>query len=98
MLYKEDLANRLAHKNYTKGGAREVITDVFDTILEAMAEGEDVMIRGFGTFEVKDRAARDSVSPATGEICHVEPFKAPAFYPGKHLKHVVRYGMDTAKK
>lgn len=102
MVHKDELVTLLVQKGYvdwtskgckrryTKQRAKNAIDDVFELILELMAGGEDVMIRGFGTFEVKDRAARTSISPGDGESYYVEPFKGAAFYPGQRLKDVVR--------
>lgn len=54
-----------------------------------MSNGEKITITGFGTFEVRDRAAKDAINPATKEPIHVPAKKVPAFKAGKTLKEAV---------
>lgn len=60
------------------------------TITEALKAGENVAILGFGTFEVRERAARQGRNPATGETITIAASKAPAFKAGKALKDAVQ--------
>ena len=55
-------------------------------IQTALAQGEKVQIIGFGTFEVRERKARNVISPATGKEIRVPATKVPAFKPGKSLR------------
>ena len=55
----------------------------------ALASGDKVTLVGFGTFEVKERAAREGRNPATGETIKIKASKAPAFKAGKELKEKV---------
>ncbi len=73
----------------SKKDAAAVIDATFDKIATAMAEGDKVQIIGFGTFETRDRAAREGINPLTKEKITVEACKVPAFKPGKALKDSV---------
>ena len=53
------------------------------------AQGESVQLIGFGTFSVKERAAREGRNPRTGEVVKIKAAKAPAFKAGKALKDKV---------
>ncbi|WP_024889838.1 HU family DNA-binding protein [Luteimonas huabeiensis] len=87
---KSDLVNSVAAKSdLTKAQASTAVDAVFDTIIEALAQGEDVTIAGFGTFEVRVRAARTGRNPRTGEEIQIPASKNPAFKAGKALKDAV---------
>ena len=62
---------------------------VVDAITEALADGDKVSLVGFGTFAVKERAARTGINPRTGESVEIAASKAPAFKAGKALKDAV---------
>jgi len=70
----------------SKKDAAAVIDAAFEKIATAMAEGDKVQIIGFGTFETRERAAREGINPLTKEKIQVEACKVPAFKPGKALK------------
>jgi DNA-binding protein HU-beta len=76
------------------GLTRKAVNDVVDATLEAIADtlsrGEKVSLVGFGTFEVRDRAARSGINPATKEPIEIPASKSPAFKAGKQLKEAVR--------
>ena len=55
-----------------------------------MKAGEKVQLVGFGTFEVRDRAERDGINPATGKTIKIPATKVPAFKAGKALKDLVK--------
>lgn len=61
-------------------------------ITEAMAQGEEVSLVGFGTFKVSERAARTGRNPKTGEEIQIAASKVPAFKAGKGLKEAVNAG------
>lgn len=64
--------------------------DAFTTVVtEALIKGEKVSLVGFGTFEVKERAAREGRNPQTGETMQIAASKVPSFKVGKTLKDVV---------
>ena len=62
----------------------------FDSILEALKQGDKVQLIGFGNFEVRERAARKGRNPQTGEEIEIAASKVPAFKPGKALKDAVK--------
>ena len=87
---KNDLIAAIAEKGgYTKKEAEQALSSVTGTITEALTKGEKVSIVGFGSFEVRDRAAKDSINPATKQPIHVDAKKVPAFKAGKALKEAV---------
>lgn len=92
-LTKADLVNRLAAKGYTKKDADVLISDVFDTIAEILADGDSVRIYGFGSFEVRDLKDRESTNPQTQEPIIIPGHKAPKFVAGKFLRRAVKEGL-----
>jgi len=87
---KTDLINHVAEKaELTKKDATQAVDAVFDTILNALKSGDTVQLIGFGSFEVRDRAARVGRNPQTGEEIEIPASKVPAFKPGKALKEAV---------
>lgn len=91
MANKADLVERVAEKtNLTKKDVTATVEALFETIMETLAEGEKVQVIGFGTFEVRDRAARKGRNPQTGEEIHIEATKVPGFKAGKALKEIVK--------
>lgn len=97
MIQKEEFVERLAAKGYTKRDAATVLHDVLLTIEEAMAEGESIMFRGFGTFEVRNRKAREGVSPQNGERITIPAYRTAKFTVGKVLKRAVMEGKVPSK-
>lgn len=79
----------------TQKQAAEILEAARTAITEALCNGEDVAIPGFGTFTVKERAAREGRNPSTGETVMLEARKAPAFKPGKTLKDEVKAAFLT---
>ena len=64
----------------------EIIVDtIFDSMVECLAEGERIEIRGFGSFAVKHRATREGRNPKTGETLHIPAKRMPRFKIGKEL-------------
>jgi integration host factor subunit beta len=64
----------------------EIIVDtIFDRMVECLAEGERIEIRGFGSFAVKRRATREGRNPKTGETLHIPAKRMPHFKIGKEL-------------
>ncbi|KRK23857.1 transcriptional regulator [Lactobacillus delbrueckii subsp. delbrueckii DSM 20074 = JCM 1012] len=74
----------------TKKDVSEAVDAVFEAIQEDLAKGEKVQLIGFGTFEVRDRAARKGRNPQTGAEIEIPASKVPAFKPGKALKDAVK--------
>lgn len=73
----------------TRKQAENAVDTVFKMITDALAEDDKVVISGFGTFEVRERVAREGRNPRTGEIVKIEAQRTPAFKAGKVLKDAV---------
>lgn len=76
--------------NLTRKEAEEAVDAFLESICEGLAKGEKIVISGFGTFEVRDRAARSGRNPRTGEEIIIPGQKSPAFKAGKLLKDAVK--------
>ena len=74
----------------SKKDATKAVDAVFESILEALKNGDKVQLIGFGNFEVRERAARKGRNPQTGEEIEISASKVPAFKPGKALKDAVK--------
>ncbi len=68
-----------------------VVNTIFQSIKEALANGEGIEIRGFGSFRVRHREMREGRNPKTGEHVLVPSKKVPFFKAGKELKVLVDY-------
>jgi DNA-binding protein HU-beta len=87
---RADLITAVANETgMTKVAAEAAITATFGSITEALKKGEKVTWVGFGSFEVRDRAARNGVNPQNGEKIKIPATKAPAFKAGSALKEAV---------
>ncbi|MBI2414955.1 HU family DNA-binding protein [candidate division WWE3 bacterium] len=88
---KQDLVNALADKaGITKVDAQKAVDALGDIVTAALAKGEKVTWTGFGTFEVRMRAARMGRNPQTGAPLHIPAGKTPAFRAGKSMKDAVK--------
>ncbi|MBR3737327.1 MAG: HU family DNA-binding protein [Eubacterium sp.] len=88
---KTDLVAAVAAKaEISKKDAEAAVSAVFASITDALADGDKVALVGFGTFDVKTRAARTGLNPRTGEKLSIPASKAPAFKAGKALKDAVK--------
>lgn len=92
MLKRDDVVERLAGKGYTKKSARLIIDDFMLVLTEALAEGEEIRLHGFGTFCVKETGDRKLRDTETGEESVIPSIKYPRFIPGDTLKRSVREG------
>ncbi len=87
---KADLINAVAEKTgFSKKDSGKAVDAVFESITDALAGGEKVQLVGFGTFEVKNRAARKGRNPRTKEEITIPASKLPSFKAGKALKDSV---------
>lgn len=87
---KTELINAVAEKaELSKKDAEKAVSAVLEGITDALISGEKVQLVGFGTFEVRDRAAREGKNPATGETISIPATKVPAFKAGKALKDAI---------
>lgn len=73
----------------TKKDAEKAVNAVFASVQKALVEDDKVQIIGFGTFEVRTRAARKGHNPQTGETIEIPASKNPVFKAGKALKEAV---------
>ncbi len=92
MLTKDDFVARFMQKGYTKRDAAVVVDDFLLTLREILVNGEAVRFHGFGSFEVRDRVAREVANPQTGEPLTVPAYRAPKFTAGKLLKREIKEG------
>ena len=87
---KAELINSVAATaEASKKEAEAVITATLDAITAALKEGDKVQLVGFGSFEVKSRAARTGRNPRTKEVVELPASKVPVFKAGKALKESV---------
>lgn len=84
---KADLVSLVASgTGLTQVEVAAVVEGMLEGISDALAKNDHVEIRGFGTFKVEQRAARDAINPQTGDRIRVEAKKAPVFRPSDKLK------------
>ncbi len=74
----------------SKKDADRAVSAVIDAIAEGLEKGDKVQMVGFGTFEVRTRAAREARNPRTGETIRIPATKVPVFKAGKTLKERVK--------
>ncbi len=87
---KTDLVNVVAAEtNLNKKQAEEAVNATLAAIANALKNGDKVQLIGFGTFEVKDVAAREGRNPKTGEVIKIDACKKPSFSASKVLKDQV---------
>jgi integration host factor subunit beta len=93
-MIKSELIQKIADENphlYQRDVER-IVGTIFDEIIEAMAEGHRVELRGFGAFSVKKRDARQGRNPRTGDSVEVEEKFVPFFKTGKLLRERLNQG------
>jgi len=85
---KSELIEQLSegHEILNKKDAETVINLIFGGIGNALAEGDRVEIRGFGSFSVRERDAREARNPKSGELVKIPSRKTPFFKTGKELR------------
>ena len=87
---KSDLIAAIAAKTgETKKSAEASVNALIDVVTEALVKGDKVQLVGFGSFEVRKRAARKGRNPQTKEEIKIPASKAPVFKAGKALKDLV---------
>jgi integration host factor subunit beta len=87
-MIRSELVEKIAEENphlYHRDVER-IVSTIFDEIIEAMAQGNRVELRGFGAFSVKKRGARIGRNPRTGDSVSVEEKHVPFFKTGKLLR------------
>lgn len=87
---KKDLVSAVAKSAGLSQAQTATVVDALLAEIEgALKAGKKVRLIGFGTFEVRERAARRGVNPQTGKAMDIPKSKSPAFKPGKELKDAV---------
>ncbi len=87
---KAELTEAMAEAaDISKAAAARALDGMIDAVTEALKNGDQVSLIGFGTFSVRDRAARTGRNPQTGEAINIAASKNPAFKAGKALKDAV---------
>ena len=89
---KAELIAAMATKSkMTKKDSESALNAFISSVTESLKKGEKVGLVGFGTFEVKKRAAREGVNPQTKKAIKIPAKKAPVFKAGKGLKETVNH-------
>ena len=87
---KADLVEKIAEKTgLTRTDVAVIVDGFLDAIKQAMKEGNNIEIRGFGTFKIKPRKARKARNPRTGEEVPVPDRKVPVFKPSNEFKELI---------
>jgi DNA-binding protein HU-beta len=88
---KSELIEAVAQSaDISKAAAARAVDGMVQAITNALKEGDQVTLVGFGTFGVRERAARSGRNPRTGQTINIEASKVPGFKPGKALKDAVQ--------
>ncbi|MDZ7825716.1 MAG: HU family DNA-binding protein [Gammaproteobacteria bacterium] len=84
---KAELIDQMAASaDISKASATRALDAMLDAVTDSLKQSEQVVLVGFGTFSVKERAARTGRNPQTGAAIQISAAKVPAFKPGKALK------------
>ena len=87
---KTDMVEKVAESaDISKSAAARCVDAVFESISDALVHGDNVTMAGFGTFLVKERAARPGRNPRTGGTIQIAASKLPSFKASKVLKDAV---------
>jgi nucleoid DNA-binding protein len=87
---KAELVEKIAEKTgLTRTDVAVIVDGFLDAIKQAMKEGNNIEIRGFGTFKIKPRKARKARNPRTGEEVPVPDRKVPVFKPSNEFKELI---------
>ena len=90
MVNKQELIDNIAaDADISKAAASRALDTVVDSITASLKKGDSVVLVGFGTFLVRDRAARQGRNPQTGASIQIAAARVPAFKAGKALKDAV---------
>lgn len=96
---KADIVDRVAAgTGLTKLETEAIIEGFFTTVIEALKEGRGIEIRGFGSYKVKKKNARNARNPKTGEKVFVEEHFVPTFKFSKEFKEIVNAGLSGKLK
>lgn len=88
---KNELIEKVAKKvGLTRKASFDAVNSVFGNIRDAMVKGDKIVISGFGTFKVRNRATRTGRNPQTGSSIKIAGHKLPGFTAGKTLKRLIK--------
>ena len=88
---KTELVDAIAAKaDMSKAQAKVALDEILNSITQSLKEGDQVQLVGFGTFDVKTRAARTGLNPRTKETIQIPEAKVPSFKAGSALKDAVK--------
>ncbi|MFX4262852.1 HU family DNA-binding protein [Pelotomaculum propionicicum] len=87
---KAELISSVAEKTeLTKKDSEKAVNAILEAIGAALGKGDKVQLVGFGTFEIRERAARKGRNPQTGQEINIAAAKVPVFKAGKSLREAV---------
>ncbi len=87
---KAELVEKVAERiDLTKKQTEVIVNTVFQSITEALANGDKVELRGFGSFRVRHRHSREGRNPKTGATVFIPAKKVPFFKAGKELREII---------
>ena len=87
---KQDIINQVCNKaSLSRAKAEEAVETVIDLIKESLKVGEPVILRRFGTFQIREKSKRMGRNPKTGEEAEISARKVVRFKSGKHFKQAV---------
>lgn len=96
---KSELIEAIAKEaSLSKKDAEAALNAYTAVVTKTLKKGDKITLVGFGSFEVRKRAARKGKNPQTGETIKIKAAKVPAFKPGKGLKDAVNSGKGAKKK
>jgi integration host factor subunit beta len=87
---KADLIDEVSKvTELSRKGSEVIVETLFDSIIKALKTGDKLEVRGFGSFRIRERKARQGRNPKTGEKVSVPEKKVPYFKPSKELKDLI---------
>ncbi len=88
---KSELVEKIMESNdiLNRKESEAVVNIIFDSMTEALQNGDKVEIRGFGSFTVRERESREARNPKSGEVVKIQAKKTPFFKTGKELRERV---------
>lgn len=87
---KADLVEKVATEaEMTKKDAEQLVEIIFESIIDSLNKGEKIELRGFGSFRVRERNARQGRNPKTGASVKIPAKRVAYFKPGKELKDII---------
>ena len=90
---KAEMVEKVSSKiNLSKKDTERVANTVLESIIQALAQGDKVELRGFGSFRVRSRESRDGRNPRTGDTVRIPSKRVPFFKAGKKLRELVDQG------